>query len=50
MQRVVIVPCPPPPRAQAGQPMVVRNAKVLSLLLVLEALRVSPVDTGHPKV
>lgn len=50
MQRVVIVPCPPPPRAQAGQPTVVRNAKVLSLLLVLEALRVSPVDTGHPKV
>jgi hypothetical protein len=30
--------------------MVVRNAKVISLLLVLEALRVTPVDMGRPKV
>jgi hypothetical protein len=50
MQRIVMMPCRPPPRAQAGQPIVVRNAKVLSLLLVLEALRLSPVDMGRPKV
>lgn len=45
-----LVCAPPPPQAEIVQPMAVRSAKVLSLLLVLEALRAAPVDLGRHKV
>ena len=41
---------PPPPRVDIAQPVVVHSAKVLSLLLVLEALRLNAVDLDRPKV
>jgi hypothetical protein len=38
------------PPAEIAQPVVVRSAKVLSLLLVLEALRLNGVDLDRQKV
>ena len=38
------------PSAEVARPTMVRNAKVLSLLMILETLRQSPVTLGGPKV
>ena len=40
----------PTPTVEAGQPAVARNAKVLSLLMILETLRQSPVALDAQKV
>ena len=40
----------PPPALDISQPVVVRSAKVLSLLLILEALRQSPTSLDRAKV
>lgn len=39
----------PAPRLDTVQPIAVRSAKVLSLLLILEALRQNPVSLDQPK-
>lgn len=40
----------PPPGLEIFQPIAVRSAKVLSLLLILEALRQAPVSLDRAKV
>lgn len=39
----------PAPRLDIVQPITVRSAKVLSLLLILEALRQNPLSLNQPK-
>jgi hypothetical protein len=41
---------PPPPGTEIRQPVAVRSAKVLSLLLVLESLRQAEVSLAAQKV
>ena len=41
---------PPAPAVGASQPAIARNAKVLSLLMILETLRQSPVALDTQKV
>ena len=40
----------PAPAVEASQPAIARNAKVLSLLMILETLRQSPVALDAQKV
>lgn len=41
---------PPAPRSEVVQPVPVRNAKVLSLLVILETLRQVPISLDAQKV
>lgn len=51
MARIILDrPLTPDPRAEIVQPIAIRSAKALSLILVLEALRLSPVELARPKL
>lgn len=52
MPRIVAAPPPAtrlPPFREVSQPIAIRSAKALSLLLVLESLRQSEINLGAPE-